>query len=402
MKKTHIIFTLILLAVLHITAYAESSISCTSSVLGQNAVISGQIIGANKSHQVTVLVGNISDLSSCNTDDIVYIDQIESDANGNFTFEFMIPNRFTPGEYLYTIGSDAGCPKYTGRIVYPATTYTEEREFCNADITLDVVNYVPTLSGTLNCTNGKAMSLQIENITDSTVIANDEMTSENGVYNISYTLPNLLTARDYTVTIVCSNEDTTLVEMSVEIDSSIITVSVNGNIQTSENVKLDARVQSNHSELIDESAIVTGTKNISTTLPNILSNMSFHVTATGYETVTITPSESEVLASSRHTVLGQANDKYIINVSAFNITNIDEKSFVLKYDSDLISLNNITDRYSNMGINIISHTPGEIVFVLNDALATYQTIRNGIVGIFECTLLSTLQNGTDIVIEIAE
>ncbi|MBQ7794080.1 MAG: hypothetical protein IJ366_06105 [Clostridia bacterium] len=384
MKKTHIILTLILFALFSVTAYAQTGITCTTSVDGTNVIITGQISGVDKAHQVTLLVGNIADYSAVNPDDIIYINQTQSDSNGNFTFEFNMPEAAETGqEYSFAIGSDAGCPKYVGVIGNKLPTYTQEREILNADVTIDVVNYVPTISGTLQSLEGKNLTLQIQNITNSTVIANETISPYDGLRNISYTLPSLLTARDYAINIICADEESTLASISVEIDSSIVVVSIDGNIQTNDNVKIDARVQGNSTELIDKSLSVTGTKEVSATLPNVLANMSFRITASGYETVTVFPTET---LQTTYSYSGTDGDKIVVPLIARNVSSFENRVFEVLYNSDELLLDSASvqeEIINNIAgkIEFVSIEDGNIKFRLNDVNVDTDSTFSGVINL---------------------
>ena len=164
---------------------------------------------------------------------------------------------------------------------------TEKNEIINADIYVNLSEYVPTISGTISCSDGKMVTLNINNITNNTVIANQIITAEAGNQNISYTLPSLVSSKKYEVIISCEENGNSLAYMSVILDSSIIAVNITGTATTANTVDINASLQTTNTGLVDKNVSFTGNKELSTTIPNLLPSASFHLTAVGYETITI-------------------------------------------------------------------------------------------------------------------
>lgn len=163
---------------------------------------------------------------------------------------------------------------------------TAKNEIVNADIYVNLSAYVPTISGTISCAEGKMVTLIINNITNNTVIANQTITAEMENQSISYTLPSLVSSKEYEVTVSCTENGNSLAYMSVILDSSIVAVSINGTATTADTVDVNASLQTTNTGLIDKNISFTGNKTLSTTIPNLLPSASFHLTAVGYETIT--------------------------------------------------------------------------------------------------------------------
>ena len=163
---------------------------------------------------------------------------------------------------------------------------TAKNEIVNADIYVNLSAYVPTISGTISCAEGKMVTLIINNITNNTVIANQTITAEMANQSISYTLPSLVSSKEYEVTVSCTENGNSLAYMSVILDSSIVAVSINGTATTADTVDVNASLQTTNTGLIDKNISFTGNKTLSTTIPNLLPSASFHLTAVGYEPIT--------------------------------------------------------------------------------------------------------------------
>ena len=258
----------------------------TITIFAENATITANVENTGRSVTVT---GNIStgaekQISIYLTDangNIAYVNQIESGANGDFAITFSLAETAIEGTYNLTVGGT--------NVETPARlsfTYEKQRvQFVDADVNVTISGYVPSISGTVYCTEGKTITLSIINKTDDTTVANETITSETGVFDLSYTLPSLLNPKEYVVLVSCAENNSSLADMSVTIDSSILALEVSGTVSTAENVNVDAELQSVNTGLIDKSETFTGSKSVSVTIPNILSTASFHLVAKGYEAV---------------------------------------------------------------------------------------------------------------------
>ena len=187
---------------------------------------------------------------------------------------------------------------------------TVKNEIVNADIYVNLSAYVPTISGTISCSEGKMVTLNINNITNNTVIANQTITAEAGHQNILYTLPSLVSSNEYEVIISCTENGNSLAYMSVILDSSILAVNIAGTATTANNVDINASLQTTNTDLVDKNLSFTGTKELSTTIPNLLPSASFHLTAVGYET--ITPPDINVGSDDMTVQLEKTGDRLIV------------------------------------------------------------------------------------------
>ena len=379
-------------------AYAETSeITSAASVTEQTVTISGQISNISASHQVILLVGS--------TENIIYINQKATQANGAFEFVFSLPDNLPDGSYEYKIGSSADTAVHSGIIEYTSIV-TEQRKFIEADIDITISGYKPVISGTLYCTEGKTIELNIKNISDNTVLSNETITSEDGVFNISHTLPSLLSTKEYEVSIVCSENNTELANLSAVIDSSILLVDILGTARTADNVSINAQLQSVNTGLSDKNATFTGNESLSVTIPNLVSNASFHLFAEGYETVVVEPSEPEVpvdpepeepvvpepeITEYVHTVNGTANDIFKIIASANNVVSFDDKVYTVEYNDsqiELVSLfgnehEDVVAIGKKDNVNILSHQSGVITFKMEDIEIAEGNEWRGILNVFK-------------------
>ncbi len=360
--------------------YAEAAVTADITVTSRNVVITGRIQNATEENQVTLLVGEPK------AEKIIYLNQTTSNASGAFTFNFVLPEDFPAGSYPYRIGTDAGTAVYIGTFTYRGEKQT--RKFIDADLDIVLDNYTPKIVGTIECGTGKSVTINITNTTDNTVAANDTLTSANGLCEISYTLPSLVQAKDYTVSVVCSDYEKAVTTMQLSISSSVILVSASGTISTADNVTVNAQFKSVATDLIDKSLTINGTKSVSGTLPNVLSNATYEFNVEGYEEYY--PSEELVGC----TIIGTADDIVRVIASARNIASFENRTFELNYNSTQLEAVSLLGEYAEDSVGtgrkgnveILSHSDGKIVFKLVNVDIPDGKVWNGVLNIFKFKL----------------
>ena len=364
--------------------YAEEScITCDTQVNGEDITISGQISNVTGRNQVTLLVGE--------PDNILYINQAESSENGQFSFNFKMKENTPEGNYNFKIGTDAQAETYTGVLNYDSSLITVRNKFVEAELDINIRAYVPVVSGTISCTDGKEIRLNVINKSDNTVISNDTITSEDGIFNLSYTLPSLLNPKKYDVSLICVDEnDSVLANMTVEIDSAILSLAINGTASTAENVDIEAQLRTVNTGLVDNSTTFTGSKTVSVTIPNILASSSFHLSAQGYETITIDTEEPEE-DYSVCTIDTQSDNEVIVLAIGNNISSFEGKTYEIIYDVQKVQPIGLYGRYPGsilkLGdygrIKILSNEDGRMVFEVIDTKVTQGKYWSGIINIFK-------------------
>ncbi len=270
--------------------YAENNtITCSTEIIDKQIFINGQLPNATQKNQVSLLVGSI--------DNILYIDQVESSDQGDFQFSFKFPEGTPIGDYEFRIGNDAGADPYQGVI-----HYGEKRQFADMNISIDINQYVPTLSGSISCIADKSIILRIENITDNIIIAEDTIHAEDGAHEISYQLPSLLQAKAFNVSVICNDDSSKQAELNLEIDSSVLLVSASGTIELSDGTSISMHAQSVNSNLIDKQIEFTDSRTLSATLPNIVGNSAYTITADLYEEFFSSAEEEETTITAAASV----------------------------------------------------------------------------------------------------
>lgn len=377
--------------------YAQKRVVCNEVVHRNNVIITGKVEGINEKCTVTILVGN--------DDDYFHIDQIDTDANGEFVFEFYLPKNFKTGTYKYEIGNTAGAEKYEGQFEYDSGEIEELDQFVRADISINISGYVPTIEGTIESINNITTTLNILNETSQTTIANDVITSNENVYSFSYSLPSLLKLTEYTVKLTCCDKQKVLADTSITIDSSILNIGIEGLINIAENALIDTSIESTNTDILDTTMRIEEDKAFTTSIPNIAAYASFDLILQGYVKEYVFPSVPDVPSVIR-TLSGKANDVVNIAVSSRAASSFAGRTFKLEYNPQQLQLISIFDNdYSDIivqnnkdDVEIISKKDGEIIF------RVYTQINgarkwSGIINLFKFRFLPNYSGSTTITLK---
>jgi len=318
-----------------------TGIECTSTVQGEQVYITGKVPGVSQEHLVGLLIGDISN--------IIYVDQTECDETGNFSFKFVLPDSLPPGEYDVGVGTSADAETYHGTLVYVPTV---EREFFDADIKVSLANYVPIITGNMNCGEGKTIEITVVDKSNNTIVVEDLIASANNKQTLSYTLPSIVTGKDYKLTISCKEGDKTVFNINVDVDSVVLLLSVSGDVEVADNIKLDINSKTSNSDFIDRSISVIKKSEFSFTIPNLVSNISCDINTHGYEWVPIseidpspeptpdpTPGdETDQSNKTEYYVNGNIGSIDRVMIYVNNIQRLQEKIVTVNYNNSALEL----------------------------------------------------------------
>ena len=359
-----------------IVVYADSTITATAKVDGRHVTITGSMGSSGSGQEVTLRVGE--------PENILYIDQVNCNSVGNFQFQFTMPENLPDGEYDYYLGSRRN-GKFSGSFSYYGNKPVQTRKVMEADLDIVLSNYVPTVSGTISCFPGKEVEIYAKNITDNKVIRWISIQAEDGSYHFSTTLPSLISAKEYELSIVCKDESGVLASTSVVIDSSIILVSVDGTITTTDGVTMDIRAKSSNTNLIDKSTTISGTRSVSEIIPNLIANAAIEFSAVGYEEYR--PGVDGATCS----VVGVAGDMVSVVAKGQNIESFEDRLFMLEYAAaqlELVDLFGLSFEPTQIvgqegNVEIVSFTPGCIVFKIHNIDIPSGKVWNGVLNLFK-------------------
>lgn len=374
--------------------FAETTMECNATIEGETICISGRLSGVEGGQQIFLLVGD--------WDNVLYVNQTQSDENGSFSFSFLLPDETPSGQYEFRLGTPALTTPYTGILTYGEY---ENLNFMSADLDINVSAYVPQLTGTVSCAAGKSIDILIENKTDQTVIFQQTVTSANGEFPISCTLPNLLSGKDCDVFIRCMEGTTVKAQIDATISSQLLTISLDGTAQTADNVNMSAILTDTNTGIVDRQITFSGNRAVNATLPNVLPYMAFHLVIEGNEQEFNTSADNAVTTFE---LTGNANAKKTISLTGKNISNLNGKTFTLQYDATKLSVIDliaqeyevITQTGAYRDITIVALNEGQITFRVNKRSAGAGTVWNGLLNMFRFQFAPNFSGTTTVTVEM--
>lgn len=383
------IITIFVLMSFNLVIVSANSIVTTEAIVrGREVAITGEIQNSTGSNQVFLLVGS--------TENIIYVDQTTTDTLGKFSFKFLLPKNLSKGSYSYKIGTDADTPLHTESFTYRGEIQT--KEFIDATFNLIIEGYTPKIEGAIICGKDKSVTISILNTTDNTIIANDTIYAVNGLCDVSYQLPSLIQAKNYTLSVQCSEGEKLLASANLSLSSSIALISVTGEIETADEVIMYAEIKS-LDRLIDANTNFSGRESISVTLPNIAANAEYELSIKGYEKYYFDEENIDF------TIIDDINDTSNVIVSASNIKSFNDRTFKINYDPTEVEVINMWGMYidEQVGtgrrgdVEILSYTPGEIVFSIHKDIPEGK-VWTGVLNIFKFKLCDNGLEGAVITI----
>ena len=256
-----------------------SMIAASVNVDGNYLTVSGSI-SSGSGKRIGILVEN-------SKGDMVYVLQTMSDSEGKFHKTFPLSYNIEGEEYTVYIGAQdidnhsVLTFEYTDR-----ATETITKKFFDADLSVTLTSYVPHLTGTLACSQGKAVNMTIANVSDNSIIATETVTYDDGAKTIDYTLPSLLNPKDYTLSFTVYEGSKNLTTINAQVDSAVILTELSGNVTVGSDVSLEVTFSAENINIDDNYSVITEYKEFSASVPNLLSSGSFSFVVDGYEEYT--------------------------------------------------------------------------------------------------------------------
>ena len=328
--------------------YAEemgNAITINSVYNDENGiVVSGNI--SNKPEEVTILVLD-------ENEEIVYIDQKKSNEDGNFEFRFNMKNPEQYGDYVIRVGGKNVNIPQEMTFNYQEYIPMMEKRILNGDINVKISGYKPTITGSLECFEGRELEMVVLNTTDDTGIANEVILSDDGVFNFTYELPNLIYPKNYNILIECKNGEESLMLFGAEISSSTITVSATGNITLGENVRMTGVMQSANTDLLNKEFNITESESVSLTIPNLVASMECDMNFECFEKI------PEILKYSKCIKITGTKD-YIYQLPIYCLSaDINDINWRILFDKEYFEIDNL---YSVDDVKVIKADDGLIEF----------------------------------------
>lgn len=413
MKKVISILVVLIMLVSSIEVYASgATIECTAETIDGVSYISGKVHNASGICAVSLLVGDIDNFCE---DTVLYIDQTDTNDNGEFSFVFRFPRGTPSGTYNYYVGTNANAGRYDGTVEYIDTDKFETRKFIDVDLTVSISDYVPTISGTISCEKEKTVLVEILNKSDNSTIGMETITESDEVAQISYIMPSLLSPKEYELLISCTEGDSELMRMNTTIDSSVLAVEASGEITPADNVRIDLQMESVGINLINQNVSITAAKTFSSTIPNLVAKGSINLCLQGYETVIADGGNNEgnegnedntetgdntggnenegagqEVLSGTFVFVGEASDTFYLVANVKNISNLNNKLYKLTFNENHIEVlsllgcenGDILSLPEGKYMKILSYDSGEIVFRIKNMEDVGNNVWGGALNAF--------------------
>ncbi len=270
MKKLVSMFVCFLIAISTVSYASETVITAEARYLNWDTIIISGTVSNPIGERISLVFGDINTM--------LHVDEAVIE-DGEFEFLIRLSENVPAYEYTYTLGTQSA--KFSGTIQTRGDRYISTHALIQADIDFSIRNYVPSFSGTATCTPGANVQVVIRDMTDHTEIVHDFVDCTDGVYEFNYTLPKLTQNRNYTIFVMSTDGQTSQVSADLTVKTSPFLVSFSGPLWAGAGYDMIVNVKSVNSDLIDKSMNFTNrTWNTNFTLPNLLMNCDFDITAT--------------------------------------------------------------------------------------------------------------------------
>lgn len=271
----------------------ESPITASVNVTDDIITVTGRILGGTKK-QVTLLVKD-------KNDKIAYINQFESEENGDFTHNFYVSDYSADGIFNLYLGGENVLNIFSTTFYHyknQAPVY-EDTKFASAKLNIAFNSYVIHIGGTIYCEAGNKLTLTAVNQTDQLELINTEVIKKNGDYVVDCTLPSTLLSKNYTflLTVYDTLKNKTLATVDI-LASTGFSLSLTGTSVFADGVKADVTVVSNNSNIANKSATITGTGNYNYSIVNLIAFASVNFNVNFYEKRDVNPNNNPVFEIS--------------------------------------------------------------------------------------------------------
>ncbi len=353
MKKLVSMFVCFLIAVSTVSSASETAITAEARYLDSDTIVISGTVSNPLGEKISLVFGDINTM--------LHVDEAIIE-DGEFEFLITLSENLPAYEYTYILTTQSA--KFLGTIQTRGSRYFSTHALIQSDIDFSIRNYVPSFSGTATCTPGANVQVVIRDMSDNSEIVNDFINCEDGVYEFNYTLPKLTQSRNYTIFVMSTDGQTSQVSADLTVKTSPFLVSFSGPLWAGAGYDMIVNVKSVNSDLIDKSMNFTNrTWNTNFTLPNLLMNCDFDITATvvsteeGLSDSTIRYSQNPALYNalkSKIPNLDPANSgritpqelksvKGVLNLSRCNLTSVEGLQNCTEVTHLYIDNNSISD-----------------------------------------------------------
>ena len=347
-------------------AAEEKKVLNISSIYNESGkiIVKGDI-SSGKKENITILLekkdGNIA-----------YINQFRTNSNGTFEIPFKFLNDSYDDQYTLIMGtSGIDNPKMIS-FYNVGNVLMNETEILQGTMTIDIKNYIPTIFGTFNYPKNYDLEMVVINEADNTQIVSNIENTEEGTFNFNYEIPSLLYPKNYNITVILSDDNGKLTEVELDISSIIISLSVDTEIFLEDNIRMEGKIESATVNSLNANIDIKESKNMSYTLPNIISNFSSSVNFCFYKKIPYNienPSNGKKIYEIA--VSGIKDNIYKLPLVCNNEEYL-SSIFKITYDEEFFEID--ATYIPNENIQIINNTDGIIEFKYNGKESHIDTI----------------------------
>lgn len=266
MKIKKIVFLCLLFILCCSTKALAEKAEIYADVTMENGVVyaNGNISGEAAPCSVSFIVMTKENPDS--SDDIVCVDLVETDNNGNFEIVYELEEEIPYGQYPYRIGSDADVTVVEGVLYYYDDLQYATCDFMSANIIVRIDAYTPVITGTIECYRGRKVVMTVANVTDGIILSHEEF--PHGMNNIPVSiLSELSENKKYLVTLTCDNGVEKLCMLKLEVNTAHSLLNISASVQNAEGVQIDAVVEN---DTLNKGFSFAENTDISTSIPYIM------------------------------------------------------------------------------------------------------------------------------------
>ena len=282
MKKFAIAILLISILITNINcayainyATAEEPFFVVHEYYDEYCIIEGSIYRGNENTIVILWIGE--------DDYPIYVRDTYCSSDGWFAFTYNFPDTLKPGKYKYRLGSNAGTGVYEDYLTYSGKTKEGIEFFTSTTLSLNFVNFEPTVVFNIDCLYDVSAELSIVDEKNNIVYANTKVDSGKSPVSIKFKVPDTRNSCEYKVDLRYYNNNETLVKVSGILKTGTF-IKLNGTVEAGKN-EIDMLSTIYHNDYpIDSFNSYTGTKSISKDILNIgrNGNLCFYIDGKKY------------------------------------------------------------------------------------------------------------------------
>lgn len=357
MKKARgLLILLIFIMLCNIADASYSSVVITDvGWKGEYAVIKG-VTASGECDRISV---HVSDEEG----QLVYKNEKETQEDGTFEFKFMPREETNFGKYeVIADGVDSENPTFS-EFEYTKEMRTHKKHILKGDISIDITNYIPTISGNLESFEGRNCTIKLMDSSDERYVY-ENIISDDGMKSFSSTLPTLLQDKVYEFILETRLPDEEIMCITAEIATGGLASEISGAVAIGDKAGVKVEIQCPTIDVLNKSVIIDNNKEYSATLPNILSaflcNIHLECDEEIFDFEDDEKKENEKLnLIYEFNISGTDNETYLIPVTN-RVEMLIPFLIKIKYDTEYFEF---SDVYTDLeDENKIQFKSGEIIF----------------------------------------